>query len=159
MRIERVANIRGGKAQYIVVAAKKDGIQTRRLQRFIQAGFWKPVWSKKTTPKILGSKTLFHIGFHTRSLFQIPNRLPAKALSDEYTFSEYDTQCPPEVAHLLIKNLTRTGDVVLDPYCGSGTSLLEARKLGRNALGLDVSRGAVRITKERLSSQTFTKPL
>lgn len=141
--------VQGTKLQYIVIASKgsPSGLA---LRRFAKSAYWSPVWRAKTTPTVLGSKRLFRILFRLRSIFRIP--VPRKILrvQDKYRFRDYDTQCPPEVASVLIKILTRKGETVLDPYCGSGTSLKEAISQDRKAIGLDVSRRAVRVTKKRL---------
>lgn len=43
---------------------------------------------------------------------------------------------PPAIAEHAIAKLTRRGDVVLDPDCGAGTTLVEALRVGRHAIGL-----------------------
>ena len=53
---------------------------------------------------------------------------------------------PPQLPHLFISQLTGPSDVVLDPMMGSGTALVEAVALGRNALGFDIDPLAVRIS-------------
>lgn len=45
----------------------------------------------------------------------------------------------PQIPFQLISRYTRPGDWVVDPFCGSGTTLLEARKLGRNSLGIELN--------------------
>ncbi len=45
----------------------------------------------------------------------------------------------PQIPFQLISRYTSPGDWVLDPFCGSGTTLLEARKLGRNSLGIELN--------------------
>lgn len=51
----------------------------------------------------------------------------------------YPAMMPAPVAQTLIKALTRPGDIVLDPFCGSGTVTTEAAALGRHAIGIDIN--------------------
>jgi adenine specific DNA methylase Mod len=62
----------------------------------------------------------------------------------------YPTQKPEELMQRLLLALTNDGDRVLDPYCGSGTTLAVAHRLGRHAVGIDSSEVAVRVTRARL---------
>lgn len=50
----------------------------------------------------------------------------------------YAAKCPPQLAKFGIENYSQPGDVILDPMVGSGTTLVEARLLGRNAIGYDI---------------------
>jgi DNA modification methylase len=43
------------------------------------------------------------------------------------------------------------GDLVLDQMCGSGTTLVECKLLGRNAIGVDINRDAIMVTLDRLN--------
>ena len=45
----------------------------------------------------------------------------------------------PQIPFQLMSRYTSQGDWVLDPFCGSGTTLLEALKLGRNSLGVELN--------------------
>lgn len=58
----------------------------------------------------------------------------------------YSGKFIPQIADRAIEILTRPGDLILDPYCGSGTTLLESAKLGRLAIGFDLSPLAVLIS-------------
>ncbi len=45
----------------------------------------------------------------------------------------------PQIPHQLLLRYTRAGDWVLDPFVGSGTTLIECRRLGRNGVGLELN--------------------
>jgi len=62
----------------------------------------------------------------------------------------WPTQKPIALLELLIRACCPADGTVLDPCCGSGTTLVAARKLGRNAIGLDVNPDAVHLAVERL---------
>lgn len=55
----------------------------------------------------------------------------------------YPAKFHPPVAAALLRRFSKPGDVVLDLFCGSGTLLVEAKVLGRNAIGLDIDPVAV----------------
>jgi hypothetical protein len=60
-------------------------------------------------------------------------------LADVHGFHSYPARMHPLTAARLIEGLSENGDVVLDPFCGSGTVLVEARRLGRRGRGFDVN--------------------
>ncbi len=62
----------------------------------------------------------------------------------------YPTQKPILLLEKIIHIATDEGDLVLDPFCGSGTTLVAAKLLGRNAIGIDSSKEAIELTKNRL---------
>lgn len=62
----------------------------------------------------------------------------------------YPTQKPVLLLERIISLVTAPGDFVLDPFTGSGTTLVAAEILGRNALGIDISGQAVRLATLRL---------
>lgn len=63
----------------------------------------------------------------------------------------YPTQKPLLLLERIIKLATNEGDCVIDPFCGSGTTLVAAQSLGRAAIGIDMSEEAVSLSKRRLS--------
>lgn len=64
---------------------------------------------------------------------------------------DYRGNFAPQIPRNVILNYTDEGDLVLDPMVGSGTTLIEARLLNRNAIGYDVNQGAVKIASERIN--------
>jgi len=54
-------------------------------------------------------------------------------------FHSYPARLHPDTARLLVTAFSKPGAVVLDPFCGSGTVLVEARLAGRRAIGVDVN--------------------
>jgi site-specific DNA-methyltransferase (adenine-specific) len=62
----------------------------------------------------------------------------------------YPTQKPVLLLDRIIRISTEPGDMVVDPFCGSGTTLVAASILGRRFLGFDVSKEAVALANERL---------
>jgi len=55
----------------------------------------------------------------------------------------------PPVARALVNGYTKPGDRVLDPFCGSGSLLVEAAVAGRNAIGTDVDPLAVFVSRAK----------
>ena len=67
----------------------------------------------------------------------------------------YPTQKPLKLLNRLIKAFTRKGDIVADFFCGSGTTLVAAKQLGRNFIGCDISKDAISISNKRLSKTLY----
>ena len=65
----------------------------------------------------------------------------------------YATQKPLGLLERIIAASSNEGDKILDPFCGSGTTLVAAKKLNRNYVGIDINEDAVRISRERLAEQ------
>ena len=59
-------------------------------------------------------------------------------------------QKPLALLDRIIKASSNEGDVVLDPFCGSGTTLVAAKKLKREWIGIDSNEEAVKISTNRL---------
>ncbi|MFO0555128.1 MAG: DNA methyltransferase [Polyangiaceae bacterium] len=64
-------------------------------------------------------------------------------------FHTYPARMHPTTARRLVEGFSAAGDSVLDPFCGSGTVLVEARLLGRRAFGSDINPLAVRLAKRK----------
>jgi len=73
---------------------------------------------------------------------------PIGAVSHERT--GYNTQKPEELLDRIIQASSNEGDLVADFFCGSGTTLAVAEKLGRRWIGVDLGRYAIHTTRKRL---------
>jgi site-specific DNA-methyltransferase (adenine-specific) len=62
----------------------------------------------------------------------------------------YPTQKPLALLERIIRLTTEPGDVVLDPFCGCGTAVHAAQKLGRSWIGIDITHLAVSLIERRL---------
>ena len=68
----------------------------------------------------------------------------------------YPTQKPVLLLKQIIKIASNEGDVVLDPFCGSGTTCVAAKYLNRDYIGIDISDDAVELSKRRLNEMIIT---
>ena len=87
----------------------------------------------------------------------VPARSEWKRLRVETEFDRlthylfrYPAKFHPPVIRALLEQYTNKGDLVLDPFCGSGTLLVEARVLGRPSIGLDVDPVAVSVAQAKV---------
>lgn len=62
----------------------------------------------------------------------------------------YPTQKPLALLERIIKASSKPGDIVLDPFCGCGTAVHAAESLGRQWVGVDISRFAIGLINERI---------
>lgn len=69
----------------------------------------------------------------------------------------YPVSFPWTLPQFFISKYTQKGDIVLDPFCGSGTTLLEAGLSGRVALGVDSDPIAIRIARAKLQPSDITE--
>ena len=68
----------------------------------------------------------------------------------------YPTQKPVLLLERIIEICTDAGDLVLDPFCGSGTTLVAAKLLDRSSIGIDTSQEAVDLAQSRLAAPIRT---
>jgi site-specific DNA-methyltransferase (adenine-specific) len=63
----------------------------------------------------------------------------------------YPTQKPELLLERIIKASSNAGDVILDPFCGCGTTIQVAQRLNRRWIGIDITHLAIGLIKQRLS--------
>jgi len=114
--------------------------------------FWKPlVWDKKT----------IGMGYHYRARYEFilffekgKRRLNDLGIADIITVPRvhrgYPAEKPPAVSEVLINQSTGAGELVADPFMGSGSVGVAALRAGRRFTGTDLNPQAVRLTADRL---------
>lgn len=105
-------------------------------------------WSSKGNPR--------------KIVFADDQILKGKKMQDIWDFKDpmypkYPTQKNLDLLKFIIESSSKEGDFVLDCFSGSATTLVAAAQLGRNWVGIDQSKAALEIGKERLLSEAFAK--
>ncbi|MBQ1516625.1 MAG: DNA methylase [Clostridia bacterium] len=59
----------------------------------------------------------------------------------------------PQIPRQLYSRYTKKGDWILDPFAGSGTSLIEAQRMGRNSIGIDLQAEVVKSAEKSLAEE------
>lgn len=60
----------------------------------------------------------------------------------------------PQIPNQLLRRYTKKGEWVFDPFLGSGTTLIEAQRLGRNAVGIELSKKVLDQTKKNIAKES-----
>lgn len=66
---------------------------------------------------------------------------------------EHPTQKPVKLMRRLIEKFTKEGDLIIDPYCGSGSTLVACAKLQREFIGCDINPEYCKIAQERIQKE------
>lgn len=72
-----------------------------------------------------------------------------------YLNAKYRGNWAPQVPRNLILRYSKEGDVVLDAFVGSGTTLIECKLTGRKGIGVDINKEAIILTRDRLNFHTL----
>ncbi len=88
-------------------------------------------------------------GIWTDSLWIIPERDNSGKHS-----GFYHGNFVPQIPRQLISRYTRSGEVVLDPFVGSGTTAFEAESLGRNFIGIDIQPELINHVKGKIDNKS-----
>lgn len=79
--------------------------------------------------------------------------IPGRYLSWDSNGKQADHPCPRKLDHVewLVDKWSSIGETILDPFLGSGTTAVAAKKLGRHFLGFEISPEYCRIAEERIA--------
>jgi site-specific DNA-methyltransferase (adenine-specific) len=69
----------------------------------------------------------------------------------------YPTQKPVLLLNQILNIVTDEGDLVVDPFCGSGTTCVSAKSLKRQFIGIDISKDAVELANSRLEEMVISE--
>lgn len=93
-----------------------------------------------------------------RSDWTLPLCTGEERIKDETGSKAHPTQKPEALLHRVILSSTRPGDLVVDPFFGTGTTGAAAKRLGRRYIGIEREETYARIAEERLRSVTPIDP-
>jgi len=104
-------------------------------------------WSKNGVPR--------------KKVYANGKKKKGKLLQDIWTYKDsqnpsYPTEKNSEMIEQIIKTSSNPNNLVLDCFCGSGTTLISANKLNRRWIGIDESSEAINVVKNRLSELQTT---
>ena len=98
------------------------------------------------------------VGAFNEQAFLRYEQLPDNVLRSGFAKGEggrHVAQKPVRLLRALIELTTLPGQIVLDPFCGSGSTLVAAKSAGREYLGFELEPEAVKIAEERLAPDMF----
>ncbi|MFZ4165873.1 site-specific DNA-methyltransferase [Brevundimonas sp. NPDC058933] len=79
-------------------------------------------------------------------------------LKDENGDKAHPTQKPEALLHRVILSASRVGDVILDPFFGTGTTGAAAKRLGRRFIGIERDEGYAKVAEKRIKAVIPTAP-
>ncbi len=110
---------------------------------------------RKYRERVIGGKAYRYYEDKGRRLGSVWSDCPAMRANTPLTqeTTGYPTQKPLSLLRRIVAAASRPGGQVLDPMCGSGTTLMAARELGRRFVGIDRSETAFGIASRRLAGE------
>ncbi len=120
--------------------------------------YW--AYSRENIVAFYKSGHLIHRETGMPRLIQFADEMPGVALQDDWDDINrtggdedlgYPTQKPETLLERVIGSSSNEGDLVLDPFCGCGTTVQVAQRLNRRWIGIDITHLAIGLIKKRLS--------
>jgi len=148
----------------VLVYGKTPGVKLQRvkipLERPVRRD--RRVWDKQSGKVVAARDEKGNIIYKTFTEKYADNvwTIGQSSVSKEHAaeFLGYPTQKPEELIRRVIVSACNEGDLVADFFCGSGTTLAVAEKLGRRWIGCDLGRWAIHVTRKRLLGIENCKP-
>lgn len=100
------------------------------------------------------SMKAFNEGLQMRSDWNVPICLGGERLKDDEGKKVHTTQKPEALLYRIILSSTNPGDIVLDPFFGTGTTGAVAKKLGRKYIGIEKNEYYIKNAQKRLDAIT-----
>lgn len=107
-------------------------------------------WDKLNTMPTFGDGELIYTNIDRHSVKKYT--LEWNGLIGKEEFRYHPTQKPLALMKYLILTYSNPGDLILDPFCGSGTTCVAAKELDRRFIGFDLEQKYVDITNKRLEA-------
>lgn len=90
--------------------------------------------------------------FYPQESHEFIKRIPDVIYADRTGNNLHPTEKPVDLIEQIIA--ANMGESILDPFMGSGTTLIAAKNLNRNAVGIEIDEGYCRIARQRLATTT-----
>lgn len=120
------------------------------------------IWHKTNVPPLYSNKYLcdkeYILHFRKGALCHPPTYRKAKTVfigttnKKDKSLYNHPTVKPLEIVKTLIENSSYEGELVLDPYMGSGTTAVAAKQLNRNFIGFEINKQFFEASQKRLAS-------
>lgn len=114
------------------------------------------IWCSKTKKSkfTFNYKTMKYLnsGKQERSVWKIPICNGRERLKDEGGLKIHLTQKPEALLYKIILATTKIGDIVLDPFFGTGTTGAVAKEIGRNFIGIEKEKKYISVAKNRIDN-------
>jgi DNA modification methylase len=112
------------------------------------------IWDKKTGCGSMYERVFEYAGGSACKVYRhylINSTVAEKFTGDE--FFDHPSQKPISLIEQLIEEYSSRGDLIFDPFCGSGTTCVAAKRLGRRYIGIDISPEYCEIARKRLKAE------